>query len=76
MTIAPNVFPKESNGACKISKTNWKALPYGVKAKIQLTAKKTNTTTPAGINAEKDCSTVGGTPSGILMTQPLELTHA
>ena len=53
-----------------------KALWNGVMANTMLITKNTSMETPAGIRAAKDFTTVGGTPSGILMTQPFLFTQA
>ena len=44
--------------------------------KTVLIRKKTPIVTMIGMRAENDSTTVGGTPAGILMTQPRRFTHA
>ncbi len=41
-----------------------------------LIKKKITITMPAGMSAANEATTVGGTPAGILMTQPFFSTHA
>jgi len=71
MIIAPRVFPKLSKGVCRNLNSISCKLPYEVRLANQLTIIKRVTITKLGINASKDCTTVGGTPSGILIVQPL-----
>ena len=75
MTMAGRVLPSFKSGVCKITNTKLNAFPKGVMPKITLIRKNTRRDTPAGIRAANDFSTVGGTPSGILMTQPFLSTQ-
>ncbi len=75
MTMAGSVLPSFKRGVCRITNTKLKAFSKGVMANTMLMTKNTDRDTPAGIRAAKDFSTVGGTPSGILMTHPFLSTQ-
>ena len=58
-----------------MSKMTWKAF-VPKKPNRRLIKKKTVITAVAGISAANDSTTVGGTPAGILITQPFFSTKA
>ena len=70
-----------AQGIAKVKKRRLQELIHNSKSislqkpKIRLIPKKTVITTQAGISAEKDLTTVGDTPGGILMVQLLSSTH-
>ena len=69
-------MPSFKSGTWRMVKIKSNALWNGVSANTILITKNTSMEMPAGISAAKDLTTVGGTPSGIRMTQPFLFTQA
>src|SRR5699024_6551190 len=63
-----------NNGICKnLNKISCR-FPYEVKSANQFATMKNVRITKLGISASNDFTTVGGTPSGILIVQPLRIS--